>query len=427
MRRPYAFWIELRSSLWFVPTMVVLVSMGVGHGLVEAGLHIERLSQDNLPALFGFSAEGSRAMLSAIATSMATIAGVAFSITVVTLSLASSQYSPRVLHQFMRDRANQWVLGIFVGAFAYCLTVLPQVRGGEEDGFIPALAVAFGVLYALAGVGCVIFFIHHTATSIQVSCIVSDIAAETRAVANQLFPDGIDATQQPAVAPDTGTWHPIPAVSPGYIQLVEEEDLLRIATKHDRIIRMEHGVGEFIVNDTPLASVSGEPPNPALANAIRNAVTLSRTRTVEQDVMFGVRQIVDVALRALSPSVNDPTTATLCVNYLTTILHQVAERTMGDRFRRHQGTLRLVVREPSFATLVGAAFREVRSCAASHVMVIKSMLQGLDALLQVTTVPRRRALLVTEVKALRDLVGNSSDPTANEVRAKADDIIARAA
>src|SRR5688572_28944423 len=178
MPRPIAFLIMLRSSLWFVPALVVLGSIVVAHGLVEAGVWIPALSQSQLPSIFGFGPEGSRAMLSAIATAMITVAGVAFSITIVALSLASTQYSPRVLRQFMRDRANQWVLVVFVGVFTYCLTLPPRVRGGEENAFVPAVAVAFGVVYALVGVGCLIFFIHHVATAIQASCILSEIAAE---------------------------------------------------------------------------------------------------------------------------------------------------------------------------------------------------------------------------------------------------------
>ncbi|MEO7598852.1 MAG: DUF2254 family protein, partial [Opitutus sp.] len=192
MPRPIALWIAMRSSLWFVPSLVVFGSMATAYGLTEAGARIPSLSQAELPSLFGFGAEGSRAMLSSIAGAMITTAGVAFSITIVALSLASTQYSPRVLRQFMRDRSNQWVLGVFVGAFAYCLTVLPRVRGGDEHAFVPALAVAGGVIYALVGVGCLIFFIHHVATSIQASCIVSDIAAECRTAVHAVFPDPLE-------------------------------------------------------------------------------------------------------------------------------------------------------------------------------------------------------------------------------------------
>lgn len=188
---------RLKASFWFVPALVVVVSMALGMVLVAVdsrqGMDLGGWS----PRLFGAGADGSRAMLSAIATSMITVAGVVFSITMVTLSLTSTQYSPRVLRNFMRDRPTQVVLGIFVGIFAYCLVVLRTIRGGDEGAFIPSLSVLGGMAYALVGIGTLIFFIHHVAMSIQAASIVQRIASDTESALDQVFPRQADGAAHP--------------------------------------------------------------------------------------------------------------------------------------------------------------------------------------------------------------------------------------
>lgn len=181
-------WETLRSSLWFLPSISVIFAIVLALSLVtiDASIDHEGL-RDTLPRVFGAGAEGSREMLSAIATSMITIAGVAFSITIVALSLASSQYTSRILRNFMRDRANQSVLGTFVGIYVYCLVVLRTVRGGDSP-FVPSFAVLVAVLLAIVGIGCFIFFIHHIAASIQAESIIKSAADETRQAIDRLFP-----------------------------------------------------------------------------------------------------------------------------------------------------------------------------------------------------------------------------------------------
>ena len=182
-------WEDLRTSLWFVPTLLISGAVALAVGLVEVNSSMdgERLAE-RWPRLFGAGAEGARAMLSAIASSMITVAGVTFSITVVALALASSQYTSRILRNFMRDRANQTVLGVFVGVFAYCLVVLRTIRGGDEGMFVPALAVLVAVLLAFVAIGFLIFFIHHIAASIQATSIIEAAAGETLQAVDRLFP-----------------------------------------------------------------------------------------------------------------------------------------------------------------------------------------------------------------------------------------------
>jgi uncharacterized membrane protein len=406
MSRLPALWISLRSSLWFVPSVVVLCSMAGAETLSQVSAHVPALSQDNLPVIFAFGADGSRAMLSAIATSTITIAGVAFSITIVVLSLTSSQYSPRVLRQFMRDRANQWVLGVFVGVFAYCLVLLPNVRGGDEHGFVPAIAVAGGVLYALAAVGCLIFFIHHVASSIQVSSIVASIAAETRLATDHVFP-AVAETSPPWPDAPAERWHVIPSPASGYIQLVAQDALVHLAAEHRCLVRLERAVGEFTVAGTPLLSTWPRPDDPAaLARVLTSTVSINCAQTVEQDVSFGVRQIVDIALRALSPALSDPTTAVLCIEYLTTILHPLAPRTMGPRVLTSDGGPRVLLPRPTFLALLAATFGEIRAHTGTEFTVYAALLRGLAIIAEATSDNTRRAALATETTDLRYAVAH---------------------
>ena len=182
-------WNNLQSSFWFVPSMIVAGSIALAVLLIEADSTWSRDWLAQWPRLFGAGAAGARGMLSTIAGSMMTVVGVTFSMTLVTLALASSQYTSRILRNFMSDRVTQVVLGIFAGIFAYCLIVLRTIRAGDESGFIPSMAVSFGVLLAIGGISVLIFFIHHIASSIQAANIIASVAAETMGAVERLFPE----------------------------------------------------------------------------------------------------------------------------------------------------------------------------------------------------------------------------------------------
>ncbi len=404
MHRLLALWVNLRSSLWFLPSLIVMSAIALALGLVEIGRMFPLLAQDKLPAAFGFSAQGSRAMLSAIASSMITVAGVVFSITIVALSLASQQYSPRVLRHFMRDRGNQSVLGVFVGIFAYCLVVLPGIRGGEENGHVPAIAVAVGVALALVGVVYLIYFIHHVATSIQASSIVTTIAAETHHAISELFPHtlGEEAESEPRELRSV-TWHPIAASTSGELQIVNESALLKAAVAHDLLLKLDYCVGDFVLSGTPIASTNRPlDPKGDEATAIAASFTIDHTRTIEQDPAFGIRQIVDVALRALSPAMNDTTTAILCLNVLTDLLRHAATRQAESPFRVHDGKLRVVAKRATFETFVQLSFNQIRENGGRNVALLQRILWALEAIAAVTRAPNRRHALARSADALAD-------------------------
>ena len=249
-------WSNLRTNFWFVPSLMIAGSIVLAVVLIQADTTGSGQWQARWPRLFGASAAGARGMLSTIAGSMMTVVGVTFSMVLVTLALASSQYTSRILRNFMRDRATQIVLGAFAGIFTYCLIVLRTIRGSDEGGFVPSLAVAFGVVLAIGGISTLIFFIHHIASSIQASSIIASVADETLAAVNRLFPgqlgqDPPDGDGDQALLPlREPHWQTVPARRNGYIQNVDNAALLRLAREHQTIVRMERGIGDFAVEGT---------------------------------------------------------------------------------------------------------------------------------------------------------------------------------
>jgi len=396
-------WNKLRSSLWFVPVLMVTCAVALAASIIEIDTRLNREPFITWPRLFGAGAEGSRGMLSAIASSMITVAGVTFSITIVALSLASSQYTPRILRSFMRDRTNQIVLGFFVGIFAYCLVVLRTIRGKEEGSFIPQLAVAFGFVLALIGIGVLILFIHHIASSIQASNVISSAAAETIKAVGKLFPTELgeeaDEIEEDEYEYESSIkWEAIPALKTGYIQGVDTEEMLRFAEKHGVVLRMEHGIGEFVVKDSPLASLSiKSSPNDKLVGELNGIYSISRNRTVEQDAMFGITQIVDIALKALSTGINDTTTALTCVDYLGAILAELADRRIETRCRTSGGRLSVIARGPSFAGLVSASFDQIRLNAMGNVAMLTRILGTIETIAGRTKNGHRRSILLQHV------------------------------
>lgn len=393
-------WQELRSSFWFVPAVIVLGAVELATGLIALDANVELHFDKAWPLLFGAGAAGSRGLLTAVASSMITVAGVVFSITIVALSLTSSQYTSRVLRNFMRDRANQVVLGVFVGIFAYCLVVLRTIRGGDEGAFVPSLAVLGGLALAFVGIAFLIYFIHHISLSIQASSIIATAAEETIAAVDRLFPKGLGddaddgADGNPAALPADRAWSAVGSPKTSYIESVGEDALLAFARKRGTVVRMERGIGEFVVEGTPLASVAGPGhPDEETAAELTGIYVISRQRTVQQDAGFGIRQIVDVALKALSPGVNDTTTAVMCIDYLGAILARLAVRGIPTPYRRDEGELRVIARGPSFESLLAEAFDQIRQNADGNVAVLARLLQSLETVAGRTANARRRQAL----------------------------------
>lgn len=405
MKRLKQLWSNLQGNFWFVPSLIVAFSIGLAVALIKTDSTGTQPWMARWPRLFGAGAAGARGMLSTIAGSMMTVVGVTFSMTLVTLALASSQYTSRILRNFMRDRVTQVVLGIFAGIFTYCLIVLRTIRGGDTGGYIPSLAVSFGVVLAIGGISVLIFFIHHIASSIQASSIIASVADETLAAIDRLFPehlgDGPVDDDGAGIPPSSREpiWQVVPATGNGYIQGVDNAALLALAREHRTVVRMERGIGQFVVHGTPLVSLAGPVlVGPDTIAAVQAVYAIGRHRTVEQDSAFGIRQIVDIALRALSPGINDTTTAVMCVDYLTAILARLASRHVPSSHRYEGGALRVITIGPTFASLAAESFDQIRSSAEGNVAILLRMLGAIHTIAGLNRVQSRRLALSDHVQ-----------------------------
>ena len=416
MKRFTRLWGRLRENFWLVPSLIVTACMVLAVTLTEVDASRLEPWLARWPRVFGASAQASRDMLSTIAGSMMTVVGVSFSMTLVTLALASSQYSSRILRNFMADRVTQAVLGIFAGIFTYCLMVQRAIRGGEDE-FVPSVAVTFGVVIAIASIGVLILFIHHIASSIQASSIIASVARETLHAVDRLFPEKVgrgtadeEEDGRMAEVVKGREWRPVMAPASGYIQSVDTDALLQLAREHHTVVRMECGIGSFVVEDTPLVSVAlPEAPPEELADGLRAAYAIDRHRTLEQDAAFGIRQLVDMALRALSPGINDTTTAVMCVDYLAAILVRLATRDIPGAVRFEDGEPRVVTIGVSFRGLVAASFDQIRGSAAGNAAILLRLLRAIGILASVTRGKTRREALRQQVDCIAEAAANSLD------------------
>lgn len=417
MTRLQFLWSNLRSSFWFVPSLIFAASIASAIGLIELDSGKARPWLEEWPRIFGSGAAGARTMLSTIAGSMMTVVGVTFSMTLVTLALASSQYTPRILRNFMADRVTQVVLGMFGGIFIYCLIVLRTIRGGEDD-YVPSLAVLFGVVLAVCGIAILIYFIHHIASAIQASSIVESVTRETLSSIDRQFPSAgkrdehaasLSSEKSATAAKDRGA--KVASQRIGYIQGIDITSLVRIADRLDTTFVLECDVGEFVVRGAPLLTMASRDDLPESECAeIERAFNIYRFRTIDQDVGFGIRQVVDIALRALSPSLNDVTTAVMCVDYLSAILADLAGRPFPDHRHCCDGRLRVISRERTFDDLLRAAFDQITSSARGNLTVLGRLLSALQAVGGATLEPQRRQNLIDYAARLHEARDSLTTP-----------------
>ena len=413
MNKLIKFWGDLRSSFWFMPSLMIAWSIVLAVLLINADSATSDQWLSQWPRLFGVGADGARAMLSTLAGSMMTVMGITFSMTLLALSLASNQYSSRVLRNFMRSRTTQLTLGVFAGIFAYCLIVLRTIRGSGGVGeFVPSLAVFLAFIMALGGIGILIYFIHHIASSIQASNIIASVAEETNASIDRLLPEKSEhESDEPEHLIykldefDARVWYPLSAASSGYIQSVDTAMLMRLAQEHRTVVRMERGTGAFVVQNTPLVSLAlTYPPEQKTIDAFNAAYNVGCYRVVELDPAFGIRQIVDIALKALSPGVNDTSTAVICVDYLSSIMARLAGRQFPLVHHYEEDTLRVIAIVPSFESLLSEAFDQIRANAETNVAILLRMLSGFAAIGSLTMKPSHIRSLDEQLQWIAELV-----------------------
>jgi uncharacterized membrane protein len=349
-----------------------------------------------IPLLEAAEPGSAQTLLATIAGSEMTVVAVTYSVLLMVLSLASMQFSPRVLVGLVRDRVSQVTVGVFIGTFTYCLVVLRAVR--SDPPFVPAFAVSFGFLAAIGSLGCLVYFVHHIAYGIQANVLVDRVAAYTEEVIDDVFVvPWADHAPEPAPAPPADST-PVSATQSGYVQLFDEEELRTLAARAGVTIYIQRAPGEFVAERAPLVFV--HPPDRAtkqLVEACRRAFDLGPTRTMQQDVEYGIRQIVDIALKAVSPAVNDPSTANTCIDHLTRLILRIATRhDPPGTVRDEKGRLLLVVRFTSFDRVLDLAFNQIRQYTRGDMSVSLRMLRCLDEIARELPDARRRARVLRQ-------------------------------
>lgn len=345
----------LAHRFWAIPLLFALAASALALGVTAIDDSLD--TSLRLPFLFAGGPEGARALLAAIITSMISFTGLVFSITIVVLQLTSSQFSPRVLRSFLENRFNQVALGVFVATFVYGLVVLRGVRGtAQVNPFVPQIGVTVSFALVLASVLVFLAYIHHIAQSIRAATILASIADDTRALLDDRFPAD---TRPEAALPDSGgPSRTITADRPGVVQWVDDEALATAADRDGVAIELVRAVGEFVPTGAPLALVRGD--RFFDERRVHAAVHLGSERSMDQDVGFGLRQLVDIAERALSPGVNDPTTAVQALDHLHDIVRRLATRALPPRQRTtDDGRRVLSVPQPRFDDYLALAFDEI--------------------------------------------------------------------
>jgi uncharacterized membrane protein len=316
------------------------------------------------------------------------VTGVAFSITIVTLTLASSQFGPRLLRNFMRDLGNQIVLGTFVATFVYCLLILRTVRDVNDVQFVPHVSITCGLVFAIVSLGALIYFIHHVSVSIQADAVIAAVSDDLQHALNRLYPEkvGQAAADTESQTPENidsllaDTAHhgrAIMAERSGYLQVVNGTQLMQIATDHECLIRFAYRPGDFISQHCPIATIwPGVRVDDALRGAINNTCIVGIQRTYEQDAEFAFHQLVEIAVRALSPGINDPFTAVACLERIGVALCQLAQRSFPSIYRYDpDAQLRLILPTPTFVDIVHSVLDPIRQYSRSSISVTLQLLQ----------------------------------------------------
>ncbi len=359
---------KLRSSYWFVPSLMTVAAVITAVLCLKSDQARGYKPIENAWFVFGGGADGARAVLSAIASSVITVAGTTFSVTIASFSMTAAQFGPRLLRSFLRDRGNQIVLGTFTGTFLYCLLVLRTVRGGDNDTIVPHISVTVGVGLAILSLSVLIFFIHHATQSIQVAHVVDLTASELEGAIRRLFPK---RQGQPAPTPPAGSkrGEPVRADTSGYVEAIEAEALLKIAAERDLTLTVISRPGDYVIAGMPLLLVD-PPADESCASRICNAFALGRRRTPQQDAVFAFLQMADIALRALSPSLNDPLTANMCLDRITSAVCLLGQRSLPEPVRTSESRRgRLIAYPYKYSDLIEAAYHHIAQAAQEQPMV----------------------------------------------------------
>lgn len=391
---------KLRGSLWVLPALATTAALILGTVLANVGVdstsRVGRL-------LYSGDADGARVLLSTVAGSMITLTGTVFSLTVVALQIASGQFSPRLLRNFLRDRGNQVTLAVFVATFAYALAVLRTIRG-VETAVVPSLAITVGMVLVLASIGMLVYFLHHLTESIRLEDVIRETRRSAIRVVDNVYPDRVDGEEAPALPEPPDDALEIAVPRSGYLQAIDADSLLETACTAGAVVRTRHTIGTPLTEGTVLAWAWPHPggslkcDTEQLADDVRGAVGIGFERTQRQDVALGLRQLADIAVKALSPGVNDPTTAVDVLGQIGAVLARLIVRRLGDRLCYEDGELRVAIPRPDYAGYLDLALGQIRRYGASEPVVGETLLRLLLDLGRLARTPEAHEAVLRQAR-----------------------------
>ena len=397
---------EIRASYWFLPGLLAFAGFSLGLLLVLLDARLGDAWLGQYEWFYGSRPEGARAMLSTIAGSTITVAGVVFSITLAAVTYASGQFGPRLLGNFMRDRGNQATLGIFIGTYLYCLVVLRTIRSAEEtsadtggavrDAFVPHLAMFGGLALAILSTAVLIYFVHHVTSGIHINNVIAKVGQNLIADIRERSED--EAPASPPRPPEAGKSTYIASTKTGYVEAIDFGAMLTMACRNDLVVRSIRRAGDFVSEGWPLLEVGAtKPVSESVIDDCNAAVSVGRQRTGQQDLRFAIDELVEIASRALSPGVNDPFTAIACIDWLGAALTEFDRRPDPPKYMTAKdGAVRMILRPLQFEDYLTAAFGQLRSYVAADPNARSHALAALSELAAQVGQPRHRALIEAE-------------------------------
>jgi len=377
---------DIQSSFWFVPSLMMLFSLILAAVTIYMDVSHLQTEQGNLAFLYATDVNAVRSLLGTIAGAMITVTSIAFSITIVTLTLASSQFGPRLMRNFMMDKSTQIVLGSFVATFLFCIAVFCAISFKEPYAFKPGITLAVAIVMTCFSVWILIYFIHHVAQSIQADIVIDGVYCELEQIIAKRFPkvSSDDHSQDYVLsAKENRGSCQFDIYSPfcGYLQLIDQESLLNLAAQSQCTIQLHFSAGDFIVENAAIATIyANDTVEQDIGENIIQHTVHGACRTPVQDPEFAVHQLVEIALRALSPGINDPYTAITCIDKLGAVLCNLMDKTFPQANIFVDGKLRLMCKALTFSDIATAAFDQIRQQCETNLAVTIKMLDALHVL-----------------------------------------------
>lgn len=401
-------WRELNASYWFLPAVLGVTAFVLSIVTVsfDRAVGDAWLVRWDVAAFAPMQSEGARAVLTTIAASMITVAGVVFSLTLLVLTQASSQFGPRLLLNFMHDRTNQFMLGAFVSTFVYSLLVLRVVTGGDGDGieaFVPQVSVLMALALTFCTVALLVYFFHHIAESVRATHVLGDVDDALQAMLDDL-PEPAEGETVDAVAippdfrDDLGV---IEARRGGYLQSVDVATLVESASQHAAVIRILPTVGSFVTRGAPVAEVHPAAAVAAVQATVHDAIATGDDRSLTQDLGFVFDEMLEIALRALSPSMNDPFTARSCIDRIAQGILRLDRRGLpGQVHADDDGVVRAFVPLQASGPLTRHLFAELRRASSGNLFVTQHLLEALVMLQRLVRTTAIGAAVEDEIEAI---------------------------